>query len=336
MRAFIRLLAVGLAALALSGAAEAAYVPAGVSSIRIRSATGITTTVTGPSAVKAIVAAFNALPPFVARPCPYPLYRPPDVTFDFRAANGAVLLHALDRAPGTCAGEITTTGQKLADNGFVARVSAMLGDVDPNPRTAANERLAQRDAAHLLRLAVVPPGSRRLTTTPKELAVSGQRLTTSPFQDRIWKVRMSVDAVVAFERAHRPRGSTITYQDTTNNRRGELTSRGLGFAFPAIRNRVSTRSLTVEIAPLRRPSGRESGWTGIRIGAWDDWVVAHDPDEVVPSGVRTIEIRKGSLLVHRFTTAQTVGKIIRWFDALPVSPPAGPCSPIFQIGRASC
>ena len=110
------------------------------------------------------------------------------------------------------------------------------------------------------------------------------------------------------------------------NTRGHV-SRQLTFSFPAIRHRVVTRQLGVNIVPLRKPSGRENGWTAIQIGAWDDWVVARDPDEVVPSGIRAIEIRKGSLLVHRVTALRTIATIVHWFDALPVSPPAGPCGP---------
>src|ERR1700687_3635030 len=152
MVALVRLLAVGLAALALCGATEAARVPPGVNSIGVRSATGVTTSVTRPVAVRQIVKWFNALPRFVARPCPYPVYKPPDVGFDFRAAGGGVVLHAVDHDPGTCSGSITytTVGQvkyaALADDNFVARVSRLTSvDVDPSARTAGNERLAKRD-----------------------------------------------------------------------------------------------------------------------------------------------------------------------------------------------
>jgi len=327
MTALVRLLAVVAVALTIAGSAEAARVPAGVTSVRIRSATGITTTVICRSCVRRIVQAFDALPRFVARPCPYVRYTPPDVRFEFLTADGTVVLRALDHVPGTCGGSITygTEGPlksaALADCKFVALVSAIAGDIDPNARTAANERLALRDAAHLVRLTVAPPGSRRLSTTPKELATSGRQLTASHIHDRIWKVPMSVGAVYAFEHAHRPRGSTITFQDRTNNRRGQLVLRRLGFSFPAIRNRVWTRDVTVSIAPLGH------GWTGIRVGAWDDWVLAHDPDEVVPGGVRTIEIRKNSRLLHRVTSARQIRTVIRWLDALPVAPAAGPCSP---------
>src|SRR5262249_54920312 len=161
----LRVLAVSFVALTLAGAAGAARVPDGVSSIRIHTATGLTTTVIDPRAVRDIVAWFDALPHRVVRSCARESYYPPDVTFDFRAPGRGVVLHAVDHAPGTCPSAITLNGQSLAEDNFVARVAKRVGvDIDPNRRTAANELLAERDAASHLQLAVAPPGSRRLTT----------------------------------------------------------------------------------------------------------------------------------------------------------------------------
>jgi hypothetical protein len=345
----VRLLAVALAALTLAGSAEAARVPDGVSSIRIRSATGITTIVTLPGSVKEIVSAFNALRRFVPRPCPYLRYTPPDVTFDFRSASGAVVLHAVDHAPGTCAGSITLNGQTLAEGNLVARVSSWWNaDVDPNARTVANIRLAQRDVPRLLPLAVVPPGSGRTTAIPEASGQLGHcspgPVTTSPEVSlcRLWKVRMPVGAVFAFERAHRPHGSKITNISTERWRKHRWDPlrlmRSLSFSFPEVRHRVSTRQLAVDIVSLK------NGWTGIEVNARDTWVAVRAPDEVVPSGVRTIEIWKRKPhangwfsgtkfgLVHRVTIRRQVATIVRWFDALPLRPLGwcdGTQSPLF-------
>jgi hypothetical protein len=318
MTAFVRLLLVGLAALSLSGAAEAARVPGRVTSIRIRSATGVTARVTRPATVRQIVKWFNTLPRFVARPCPYPVHQPPDVTFDFRHAGG-VVLHAVDHLPGACSGEITygNDGQvgyaPLADGNFVARVSKLIGvDIDRSATTAGNKRLAKRDAAHLLELVVRPPGSRRVAKPPNALLAHAASIPGTPTLvdlHRIWKVRMSGDAVVAFERAHRPHGSRIGETGSGDQ------SQQIAFSFPALGRRVSSRELVLNIVPLA------SGWTGIRIDAQDVWVVARSRGEVVPGGVTMIDIRKGSLLVHRVSAPWKVARIIRWFDALPLSPP---------------
>src|ERR1043165_1334695 len=98
MSAMIRLLAALLAAFGLHSARSAAPSLAHVRSIRIHSATGITTSVTRPKDVRRIVKRFDALPAFVPRPCPYAAYQPPAVRFDFRAADGSVVLRAVDHA----------------------------------------------------------------------------------------------------------------------------------------------------------------------------------------------------------------------------------------------
>lgn len=261
---------------------------------------------------------FDALPRFVARPCPDTGYNPPDVSFDFRAAGGVVVLHAVDHLPGTCMGSITYSngGQvkyaPLADDNFVARVSKWVGDdIDPSSQTLRNERLAKRDVARLLRLAVLPPGSRvtkraRRWTTLSAVGVG-----------RAWKVRLSPDAVFAFEHSHRPHGSRWAGQDKAY-RKGKVAAEDLSFSFPSLAHRVWTRDFEIMITPLA------DGWTSLGIRVSDVWVVARSPYEVVPSGVRTIEIRKGSLLAHRVTTARTIATIIRWFDALPLPPTDGP------------
>ena len=340
MTALVRLLAVGLLALTLSAAAEAAHVSPGVKSIRIRSATGITTIVTPGGVIREIVQAFDALPRFVARPCPSPGYAAPDVSFDFRTADGRVVIHAVDHAPGTCGGSITYTEghvkhAALADDNFVARLAKLIGDIDPIARTVANERLAERDAPRLLRLAVMPPGSRPVSMPLiKALADSGSPPVVASDVDlqRIRKVRMPVSAVFAFERAHAPRGARITRIDTGGGYRAHPhsawhTTAGLTFSFPAFKHRVKARELSVSIVSLT------PHWTGIRIDASDEWVVARAPNEVVPAGVRTITVRrvpppptamypdpKGKpRLAHRVTSRRQVATIIRWFDKLPVS-----------------
>jgi hypothetical protein len=322
MRRTAQLLAIGVVALVVSGSAAAARVPDGVTSVRFTAATGITTTVIYPRVVARIVKSFDALPPYAVVHCPSVSYAPPAVRIDFRSASGAVLLRALARGPGVCGGAITFNGHTVAEDGFIARVTSIVGEIDPNPRTAANERFAQRDAGRLLRRVVPPPGSRVLKTPPKQLSTDGIQLTTEPSHGRIWKVHMSLHAVFAFEKAHRPAGSTPNGSGFVNEH-GHV-SRQLRYAYPAIRNRVWTREVNMNIAPLGH------GWTGIRVGAWDEWVLVHDPDEVVPPGVRTIVIRKGPRVVHRVTDQRTVATIVRRFDALAQAPIAGSCAPLMR------
>src|SRR5438270_4165695 len=136
MSALTRLLAVVLAALGMSGAASVARTPAGVASVHIHSDAGVTVTVTRPADVSQIVRWFDALPPFVALPCPMALGYPPDVSFVFRDSAGRVVRRAVDHAPGSCESEVTYGNTARADHGFVANVSRLLGvSFDPNAQT---------------------------------------------------------------------------------------------------------------------------------------------------------------------------------------------------------
>lgn len=324
MTALARLFAVILAALGIGGAAASSRVPTGVTSIGIRSTAGVASTVTRPAAVRQIVKWFDALPHFVARPCPLQLSYPPTVRFTFRGAGGSVSLRATDRAPGTCGSTVTygNAGQveyaPLADDGFVARVSRLIGvDFAATTGTGENERAAQRDAATILRRAVVPTGSRRLATPPnRDLGSASSQPGTTALADvhAIWKVRESFGAVSAFESAHVPHGAKPAGNGFAS---GPTRSVQLMFSFPALHGRVSSRQLIVDVTPLGR------GWTGIRVDAQDVWIVAREPGEKLPAGVRAVEVRSADkALVRRFTNAAEVARIVRWFDALPVVQPA--------------
>jgi hypothetical protein len=198
----------------------------------------------------------------------------------------------------------------LADNGFAARVSRLLGVAfDPNARTAQNEAAAKLDASALLGLARVPAGSRSL-----RMATSTQTLSALVDAHRTWKVRGSLADVLAFERAHRPRGSTATGSGTGSDR-SVITSQQLMFSFPALAGRILSRLINVDLVPLR------GGWTRIRVDAQDIWIVTRSPNEKMPAGVRAIVIHGPSQLAGRITRPAQVARIIHWFDALPVAQP---------------
>lgn len=323
MKTLARLFVVTGAALALAGSASAARVPAGVTTIKIHSAGVGTVRVTRPVAVATIVRWFNKLPRFVSRPCPYLIDQPPDVSFAFRSAGGDVVLHAVDHFPGTCSGSITygNDGQvkyaPLADHGFVPRVSQLLGvDFEANAKTAANERLAKRDAANIVRLAVLPRGSHRLVRAPiEELASVSSAPGSTALVDvhTIWKVHAPFDKVSAFEQMRLPRGAKSIGHGFAS---GPTRSEQLMFSLPALHGRVSSRELIIDVEPLGH------GWTGIRVDAQDVWVVTRDPDEKLPAGVRRIEVHSSNTaLAGRITARTQVARIVRSFDALRVVQP---------------
>lgn len=307
MAPVVRLLAVCLAALSLvaCASAKAARIPAGVTSVRIRSAAGVTN-VTRPADVQRIVRWFDALPRFVALPCPLELYTPPDVSFTFLGADG-VLRRAVDHAPGTCGSEVVSGRERLADDGFAASVSRLLGvSFDPNARTEQNAAAAKLDAQMLVARVRVPSG--------------GEPIAASP-TSRTWRVHLPLAEVFAWEQAHRPRGAAEDGSGT-GARWGVITDRELMFDYPPIADRISERSLDIEM--IVKPGG----WTRIHAYAADTPIVARSPNEKVPAGVKQILFRR-----RLITNAAEIGRIVRRFDALPIVQPGSTFScPLLVYG----
>jgi hypothetical protein len=145
------------------------------------------------------------------------------------------------------------------------------------PVTAAMVTAAHRDETKLLGLFVAPPGAQRLAHPPASL----RRLRTQIFgvyQKRFiryayWRVRASVAAVTAFEKAHRPAGADPVGCPGMRGKEARLCGVGrdtgpnipanasLVFTFPRIHGLVSSRELRMGI--LRLPGG----WTAIQLVA---------------------------------------------------------------------
>ncbi len=303
MASLARLLALLLAVLGLSGGAgEAARVPAGVTSIRI-SAPDVATTVADPAAVEEIVTWFDTLPHFVARPCPYSNYQPPDVTFDFREAGSGIVLHAVDYAPGTCPGSITytnatlETNPPLADDNFVARVSKLLGvSFDPNKRTKENAAAAKLDERMVLGRVRVP--------------LRQQAGRDGPGQAEHGECIYPMDQVFTFERAHRPRGATEDGSGS-GSLRGVITDRELIVHLPADR----PSNLCRAAQPRARHQARRLD-TNLRLR------VRHPGRGAVAQrkGARGRDATRLLRVSRSITDRAKVAKVIRWFNALPVVP----------------
>ena len=86
------------------------------------------------------------------------------------------------------------------------------------------------------------------------------------------------------------------------------------FAFPGQPERTSYRGLGVMLVAL------PDGSTGVKADAQEVWIVPRSPGEVVPAGVREIDVHAPNGLV-RVTDREKLGRIIRWLDALPTVQP---------------
>jgi hypothetical protein len=101
---------------------------------------------------------------------------------------------------------------------------------------------------------------------------------------------------------------------------------GLGFAWPALPGRLSSRVLLV--AATSRPGGS----TAIRVDAQVVWVVARSPREAVPAGARQVDLREGRRPPFRLTAPAEVARIVRWLDELPVVQPGAYSCPLLVSG----
>jgi hypothetical protein len=132
---------------------------------------------------------------------------------------------------------------------------------------------------------------------------------------RLWRLHLPFGRVLGFVRRHPPAGSA------TNPGQAEMgvhvpDNEESSFSFPRIGGRISVRELEVAVVALPH------GWTGVRADALDGWIVGRARTEVVPAGVREIDIRS-SVPGRRSRSFQVtepgkVAHIVGWIDSLGV------------------
>jgi hypothetical protein len=115
--------------------------------------------------------------------------------------------------------------------------------------------------------------------------------------------------IAAFLRAHDLAGFRVA--DSYHSTRGHYVTRTL--TWPAGRHRLVTRVVDETIAAL-------PGRTVIRVEAKVAWVYPRSPREVVPAATSKIVVHAPKFS-RTVTDPAKVARIVRWFDALPVSPP---------------
>jgi hypothetical protein len=199
------------------------------------------------------------------------------------------------------------------------------------------ERAALREARALLDELVVPPGARRDPAKRDHGGILHQS-GRAPFGEtvaarRFWKVHERLPAVIAFLRAHDPAGfrragsggGTQQPHARTQVEAARYLVRTL--VWPA-RDREPTRVLDETVAGL-------PGRTVIRIEAKVAWTYPRSPKEQVPRRTREIVVRSPRVSVDVKDSAK-VARIVRWIDALPISPPGLPVAcPLSLRARAT-
>jgi hypothetical protein len=183
---------------------------------------------------------------------------------------------------------------------------------------ATRRREASRKAEKLLRRVVLPPGAvrvRRLPAHSSEVLLASQLGVSmeTKFADRhaFWSVRRPLAGVDRFLKAHPTAGLSW---DSGGSDVGPGPPNAIeSFYGRLVGGRPVQRLLSFALA-------REKGRTFIRVDAGAAWVYPRSPREVLPAGVREIDISGGG--VSRHVTARTkVARIGRWFDALNIVQP---------------
>lgn len=182
---------------------------------------------------------------------------------------------------------------------------------------ARREAVAAHEARRLLRRFVAPPGAHPI---PKPLQGSVLRepgpgpLGETVYARRFWSVRAPLKTVIAFLRAHRLRGFEPSGASWGSRRPHYLVMNSSERAGGA-----PTRFLNVTSVGLPRRTliGAE-----VEVG----WTYPRSPAEKVPAATSTVVVRAPKVSA-RAADRSEVAQIVRWFDALPVSPPgiAVPC-----------
>jgi hypothetical protein len=210
----------------------------------------------------------------------------------------------------------------LAASGVVARSGVSVTSAAANVRQLSvkviavrRERAATREAERLLHKFPPPPGARR-AREPRGYGGVLRRSGPEPPGKvvdihRFWRVQRSLKAVASFVRGHQVRGFKSSGAVYGTNVPHYLT---WSFVWPSGSSRVPSRRL-LNVTAVRLP-----GRTVLRVDAKSVWVYPRSRSEKVPSGVREIVLHAPKVRV-KLTDPAKVQRIVRWFDALPISPP---------------
>jgi hypothetical protein len=191
---------------------------------------------------------------------------------------------------------LTASGASAAGSGKRLTVKAV---------AAQREHAARREARRLLSEFVPPAGARRTRKPPRQGGWGSSPGAKFVDAHHFWTVPKPLKAVASSIESAEVRGVRATLRQNGPHY--------LSWDFSWPRTGVSRRLLTVVAVPHRTG-------TDLRVDAKVVWIYPRSPREKVPAGVR--EITLDAPKMHLTVTAPAkVQRIIRWFDALPISPP---------------
>jgi hypothetical protein len=220
---------------------------------------------------------------------------------------------------------LTACDEAQVAGGVQRRPDASPARVSIHTLATARRREAERKAERLLRRVVLPSGAIRVRHPPAGssdvLLRSGLGVSLlTKFADRhaFWSTRLPVSAADSFVKAH-PTAGLKWGSGGSEGGPGAPPNATEDFDGRMVGGRPVQRMESIAMVRLR-------GRTFIRIDAGAAWVYPRSPREVVPAGVREIDI--ADVISRRVTAPRQIALISSWFDALNVVPPG--------LGAISC
>jgi hypothetical protein len=222
---------------------------------------------------------------------------------------------------------IVALAATLVAGGGVAGGRSVAKPVGPR-----NEIIAAIDAeAHLSRLALPadavrsdrePAGEDGTLSSP----LAGPPATPNVVDDHSWWVLSeSPSSVLQYARAHPPRGGRAGLSGASSGG-GRPSVTGIGFSWPALPGRLSTRWLMVEVVRLRE------GSTGLRADSQVVWITPRPASEHIPAGSRRLVLtttRFGHVIQGPLTirSLRSIRRAVRLLNALPAAQPGTTACP---------
>ncbi len=205
-------------------------------------------------------------------------------------------------------------------------VPAALGATSAvRPTTASNRAAARRDAVRLLGLLRLPADATASATEPRG---AGYALQAPPASGAAggsadahawWIVPRNPAAVLAWVRAHAPRGARMSGTGSGDDSRTGYRYEILGYAWPPIAGVLAGRQLTITVTAL------SGGETALLADAAATWIVTRSPLERIPTATRAITITSTPFGAPATTTTVTdagrVDRIVALFNAMPIVQP---------------
>jgi hypothetical protein len=240
------------------------------------------------------------------------------------AAVVAIAVLALARTSrGARAGRAATTG-----------TAAGVGIPKPPPAVAAaRRRRARADATTLLGRVRLPAGAEQLSSEPAgdggmlSRPVSRPAIPTTLVDEHTWwRAPGSAASVLAYTRAHVPRGGRFRESGSQATERGGIVSGYDGFVWPPVDRLLGSRELLVQITKLA------GGGTGVRVDAQVQWIIPRPVSERIPRGVHEVDVTRAApgeapSLEVKVVSQHEIRALVAMVDALGIVQPGAYACP---------